>query len=290
MRRSFIKYIFALLLFGSNGVVASCISMPSDAIVWFRTVVGACVLAAVFFAGGRRCTAHRHRRDTLFIACSGAAMALDWLLLFEAYQQIGVSLGMLINYSGPIIVILLSIFLLHEAPTRRKVTAILLAMLGVVCICGQAAVRGVNIFGLVCAVLSAMAYAAMVLFNKMANHVSGLENAFLQLSFAAVTVVLVVSIRGGLCWDLVGANLLPTIWISVVNTGFACYLYFSSIGQLPVATVAICGYIEPLSAVLFSAMILHESLLPLQLAGTAMIVFAVLIGENQFHLPKRNTR
>ena len=41
----------------------------------------------------------------LFVAISGIAMATDWLLLFEAYAQIGVSLGMLINYTGPAIVI-----------------------------------------------------------------------------------------------------------------------------------------------------------------------------------------
>lgn len=70
--------------------------------------------------------------------------------------------------------------------------------------------------------------------------------------------------------------------LSLLNTGGGCYYYFSSIGRLPVQTVAICGYIEPLSAVLFSVVFLHEALLPLQAAGALLIIGGALIGEGIF--------
>lgn len=44
--------------------------------------------------------------------------------------------------------------------------------------------------------------------------------------------------------------------LDIVNTGIGCYFRFSSIGDLPVQTVAICGYLEPLSALLFSTVLL----------------------------------
>lgn len=63
-------------------------------------------------------------------------MALDWLLFFEAYQQIGVSLGLLINYCGPAVVIVLSAVLFKERLTWRKTAALIMALLGVFLISG----------------------------------------------------------------------------------------------------------------------------------------------------------
>ena len=40
---------------------------------------------------------------------------------------------------------------------------------------------------------------------------------------------------------------LPILW-TLLNTGGGCYCCFSAIGWLPVQTVAICGYMEPLPA------------------------------------------
>lgn len=104
MKRVYLTYFLALLLFGSNGIVASYISLNSYEIVLLRSLLGSAMLIAIFVLTGRKLTALQNKKDLLFIALSGVAMAADWLFLFEAYAQIGVSLGMLINYCGPAIV------------------------------------------------------------------------------------------------------------------------------------------------------------------------------------------
>lgn len=100
MRKSYLKYFAGLLVFGSNGVVASFIHLSSYEIVLLRSVLGGCLLVALFFTTGHRFTFMHHKRDLLFISLSGVTMAVEWLLLFEAYAQIGVSLGMLIITRG----------------------------------------------------------------------------------------------------------------------------------------------------------------------------------------------
>lgn len=99
-KRAFLKYLAGLLLFGSNGVIASYIHLSSYEIVLLRSVLGIALLLGLFLITGHRFTALRHKKDLLFITLSGIAMAADWLLLFEAYARIGVSLGMLINYTA----------------------------------------------------------------------------------------------------------------------------------------------------------------------------------------------
>lgn len=75
------------------------------------------------------------------------------------------------------------------------------------------------------------------------------------------------------------------IFLGVVNSGLACYLYFSSMNRLPAQSVAICSYLDPLSALLFSAVFLGERLRLLQLLGAALILggaaFAELLGARR---------
>ncbi len=279
MKRSYLKYFSALILFGSNGLVASCIALTSYEVVLLRSFLGIVLLTAIFFGTKRRLTAFSHKRDLFHIALSGIAMAADWLLLFEAYRQIGVSLGMIINYCGPAIVMLLSAVVFKEKITWSKFAALVAALVGAFLISGQAVVEGVNLFGLLCAVLSAFSYAAMVIFNKMSKQVKGMENATLQLLFTFITVAVFVGCKQGFHMEIAQSDWLPILWIGLINTGVSCYFYFSSIGELPVQTVAICGYLEPLSAVLLSVIVLHEAMLPLQVLGAILIIGGAIFGE-----------
>lgn len=60
--------------------------------------------------------------------------------------------------------------------------------------------------------------------------------------------------------------------LGAVNTGLGCCWYFSAISRLPVQTVAVCGYLEPLAAVVFAAVLLHETMLLLQMLGAVLIL------------------
>lgn len=60
--------------------------------------------------------------------------------------------------------------------------------------------------------------------------------------------------------------------LGAVNTGLGCCWYFPAISRLPVQTVAVCGYFEPLAAVVFAAVLLHETMQPLQILGAVLIL------------------
>ncbi len=278
-KKTYLTYFAGLLLFGSNGVIASFIALSSHRIVLLRSVLGCMLMLVLFFTTGQRFSLRNHKKDLLYVAVSGVAMAVDWLFLFEAYAQIGVSLGMLINYCGPAIVIAASPFILGEKIYRAKVIALIAALLGAFLISGQAAVSGLRLTGLLCAVMSAFSYAVMVLSNKKAFGISGFENVTLQILFTAITVFLFSLLRRDIPFAISGEDILPVLWLGLINTGLGCYFYFSSIGKLPAQTVAVCGYIEPLSAVLFSSVILRERMLPLQVLGAILIIGGALYGE-----------
>lgn len=279
MKQAYLKYFTALLLFGSNGIVASYIDLSSYEIVFLRSALGSFLLIGLFFLRGGRLTVRENQRELLFVAVSGVAMAADWLLLFEAYVQIGVSLGMIINYCGPAIVIAFSVLFLKERVTKGKLLSLLTAFTGALLISGQAANTGVRPTGFLYAAASAFAYSAMVLCSRMAKQIRGLENAMLQLFFALITVSIFVGCRQDFYIEISADSWLPILWIGLINTGAGCYFYFSSISALPVQTVAICGYCEPLCAVLLSVIVLREVMLPLQLLGALLILGGAVLGE-----------
>ena len=67
--------------------------------------------------------------------------------------------------------------------------------------------------------------------------------------------------------------------IGLVNTGLAYFLYFSGLQKLPAQSVALLSYVDPVSALLFSALLLNEALTPLQLSGAVLILGGAMFGE-----------
>lgn len=279
MKRSYFKYIFGLLLFGSNGIVASFISLSSYEIVLLRTLIGSLLLIILFFAGRGKLTFYRHKKQFLCLAISGIAMGASWMFLYEAYSRIGVSISSLLYYCGPVIVMVLSPLLFKEKLTAVKVIGFLTVLGGVFLVNSNALSGNADTFGIICGLLSAVMYSFMVIFNKKAASITGLENAALQLFISFLTVAVFVGVRQGFVMDIPKSSILPIFILGLLNTGIGCYLYFSSIGNLPVQSVAICGYLEPLSAVLFSVVFLKETMLPLQIVGAVMILGGAILGE-----------
>lgn len=282
MKQAYIKYLLALLLFGSNGIVADYISMNSYEIVFFRTLTGSLLLLIlfVFSQKKKKRTACRNRKHFFFLFISGTAMGFSWMLLYEAYQQIGVSIATLAYYCGPVIVMAVSPLLFKEQISKAKLLGFAAVLTGMFFTNSSDLLHNGISWGLLCGILAAVMYAAMVVFNKMASGITGLENAALQLTASFLTVAVFTFAKQGVVFSDLSQSLLPILFLGIVNTGIGCYLYFSSISQLPAGTVAVCGYLEPLSALLFAGVFLDEKLTVIQFIGAAFILFGAVFSES----------
>ena len=276
--RFLFRFLLALLLFGFNGIVASRILLESSQIVLLRTLLGSVSLLLFFFLSGHRFSFAGRSRDVILILLSGAAMGASWMFLYAGYRTIGVSTASLLYYCCPVIVMALSPLLFHETLTWVKVIGFAGVCTGIVLVNGLGGGQ-VNATGLFCGIMSAICYAAMLILNKKAQSMDGMENSLLQMLSAAVTVFLLLLCKGGLAMSVTGASWPWILVLGIVNTGFGCWCYFSALGALSVQTVAVCGYLEPLSAVIFSALLLHERLTAPQLIGAALIIGGALFAE-----------
>jgi drug/metabolite transporter (DMT)-like permease len=119
----------------------------------------------------------------------------------------------------------------------------------------------------------------LVVFNKKAKGISGMENTLLQLVAALATVASFLLWKQGLSLHIATEDWPYVLVLGLLNTGYACWLYFSSIGKLPVQTVAVCGYVEPLSAVLFSVALLGETMSLWQTLGAVLIFSGAVLSQ-----------
>lgn len=292
-RSDLVKYLFALVLCGSNGIVAAYIDLPADQVPLLRALIGFVTLAVVLLVrnrGTQGLAARSHPREVPFLLGSGAALGTGWILLFRSYQMIGVGVTTLIYYLGPVLVMALSPLLFGTRLNRHKVLGFAVVAGGAVLIGSDSLSSSVSAPGLFLASLTTLCYALMVFCTKRVSHIHGLENATIQLggSLAAVAVLFVAS--GDRLVAVPASSVAPVLVIGLVNTAVELYTYYTAIDALPVQSVAVLGYLEPLSAVVLSTLVLGEPFGPSRVIGTACIlggaVWCELVGSRADAAPQ----
>lgn len=275
--KAYRMYILSLLIFGTNGIIVSHISLLSGQIVLMRTLIGGAMLSClVLLRGGF--DRESIRKEWMPLLLGGAVLGLNWVALFEAYRVLNVSLATLIYYVGPILVLLFSPVLFHEKFTGRKLLSVLIVAIGLICISGSIVLTGASSLGLLAAGISALFYSALIVFNKQIIRTSGLQTAAVELDVAFVVVLIYNLCTAGLP-HITGSDLPYIAVIGFINTGLAYLLYFSGLQKLSGQSVALISYLDPVSALLFSALILHEVMTPVQIIGAVLIIGGAMFGE-----------
>mgnify|MGYP000059068003 FL=1 len=280
MKNAYIKFILAAVIFGTNGIIASHIPLSSYEIVLTRTVLGGFFLLILATARREWGSLRRASRTSLvWLVLSGLFLSGNWLFLYEAYQHIGVSLATLMCYCGPILIMILSYFVFHEPFTVPKVSAMVIVTVGILCINGaDVQAHGLS-WGLVCGFLSAVCFALLVIAMKKVSGIGGILSPACQLLVASLVVAAVTLSMPAAPVSLDMTNIACMVCLGIVNTGLGYYLYFSGVQRLSAQSVSICGYMEPLTALTLSAILLGESLTLLQWIGAACILGGVALSE-----------
>ena len=280
--RSLARLVASMLIFGSIGLFRRLIPLSSALVAFFRGVIG----CAVLLPGARAFRAERpDRRTTALLLFTGAAIGVNWMLLFEAYRYTTVQVATLCYYMEPTFVILLSWLLGRERMTWTKAACALLALAGMALVSGAAEgglgsagdPRGI-LFGLGAGLI----YAVVVLCNKSIRGVDVRYRTILQLGAAAAAMVPYLLLGGasdGGEWSR--RTLLLVLAVGTVHTGLAYALYFGSMDGLRTQTVALFSYVDPVAALLLSAAFLGERLTVPGLVGAGLILGAAVWCERK---------
>lgn len=282
--KSTIQVIISMMIWGSVGIFVRYINMPSLEIAFLRAAVAA-VFLFIFGIFNRSSTKSLYsKKNLLLLIASGAAIGLNWVLLFQAYKYTTISNATLSYYFAPVFVVLLSPIVLKEKFTTFKLLSVFGALAGLLLILSTQtnASHGQynHVLGMTFGIVAAVLYAGVVLLNKYIKNFSGFDMTFIQITTAALVLLPLIIIRGQLHID--GLNTLPLVLIiGIVHTGIAYLVYFSAIKNIKAHSAAMLSYIDPVSAILFGTLILGESVNMIQILGGLMILGFTFIGERK---------
>lgn len=223
------------------------------------------------------------KKHLKILLISGGFIGLNWVLLFESYRYTSVAVATLCYYMAPIFVMLVSPVLLKEKLTVKKVFCVIVALVGMVFVSGvlDGGIKDISelkgiLFGLGAAAL----YASVVMMNQKLRAVPTYDKTIMQLGAAAVVLIPYIL----LAEDLSAVAMTPLIFVmllivGVVHTGIAYALYFGSMNGLKAQTVALFSYIDPIVAIILSALFLKEPMTIYSGIGAVLVLGATMISE-----------
>ncbi len=182
---------------------------------------------------------------------------------------------------GPLWVAGLAVLLLSEKPTVRTLLTGIAAALGVSLVVLRAT-AALDTAGVLAALASSASMAAGTVLTKRWGRPEGVGPLVMtgwQLTAGGLLIAPVALLAEGAPPALDGRAVAGYLYLALVNTAVAYWLWFRGIGRLTATSVTFLGPLSPLSAAVVGWAALGEALTPVQLLGMAIALGATLLGQ-----------
>ncbi len=281
-KSSRLMLVSSMAIFGTLAPFVRNIGVSSAELSLFRAVLAASLIGIFLLVTGRKLPVKNLRKELLLLMCSGGCMAVNWILLFEAYKYTTVAIATLSYYFAPVLVTVASALLFRERLTKKNIFCFVMSTLGILLVTGitDLGSGSNNAVGILFGLGAAVLYACCILLNKFIKGVGGIERTFLQFLAAIAVMVPYVAFTGGVSLgNMDGLGWVCLLVVGLVHTGITYCMYFTAVEHIPGQEVAILSYMDPLVAVVIGVAVLGEPLSAQQLIGGAMILGFTLWNE-----------
>jgi drug/metabolite transporter (DMT)-like permease len=201
--------------------------------------------------------------------------AIPFSLIIYGQRDIGAGLASILNAMTPLFTVLVAHGLTEdEKLNASKIFGVLLGLAGVAVLLGPAVQEG-HPFAILSCVTAALSYGFGSVWGRRFKR---LQLSALQTAFGQVSSATLMMIPLALLLDRAWEQPMPTIEavqaviaLGILCTGFAYILFFRILANAGATAVSLVTFLIPPSAIVLGALVLHESLTPLQWLGMALI-------------------
>jgi drug/metabolite transporter (DMT)-like permease len=180
----------------------------------------------------------------------------------------------LLLYLYPMLVTLFSVLLLKERLTPIKAGALAAAVAGSALTIGP--VGGGRPLGIGLGVLAAFIYAAYILVGSRVTPAAGpIPASTVIIGSAAVVYGGLMALQGPV-FPQTTAGWLAIGGVALISTVVAIVFFFIGLERIGPTAASTISALEPLVTVLLAVTVLHERVVPLQIAGGALILASVV--------------
>lgn len=281
--KSKLTMALAMAIFGTIGLIRRNILLSSSLVSMFRGFIGGLILLLYVLVSKKKISFSSIKKNWWKLLISGGFLGFNWICLFEAYNYTTVATATLCYYMAPVIVMLLSPFFFKEKLTIKRICIVVISLLGMAFVSGVISqgsdLSGNGFKGVMLGLLAALMYAGLVIFNKKTD-IGPYEKTISQLITAAIILFPYVLVTDKVGFsNSTSSSVLFLIVAGILHTGIAYLLYFKSMEGMDANSIALYSYIDPVVAILLSAIVLKEPMGLLKIIGAVLILGSTLLGE-----------
>ncbi|MEO9139628.1 MAG: DMT family transporter [Jatrophihabitans sp.] len=269
------------LLWGTTGVAVSIVhersGLSAVPIGWYRVLIAALVIAGYLRLDGLRRARAAFARHRLVIGVCGVGFAAYQALYFVGVQYVGVSVSTLVSLGvAPVALTVGTAVAGRRRPANSGLVVLGCALIGLALISlrpgGDHASHPV--LGVLASVGSGLGYAASTVLSRRVSDEEPLVLTGLT-SAIATLVLLPLALPFGLAppADVISSGWL--IYIGIVPTIAAYALFYRGLRSTTPEVAGVLTLLEPLTAALLAAAVLHESLSGWAVLGGVLMLVAV---------------
>ncbi len=281
--KGYASVIVAALLWASCGTAGKALfnaGMPPFVLVQTRVSLATLIMLVLLAARKPSLLRIRARDIGFFVVFGSVFMALMQLSYFQAISRIQVAAAILVQYLAPVLVAAYSMVFWHERASARKLIALVLSIAGCYLVVGGYSLEllSMNREGILWALLSALAFASTTLLGEkgMQRH-----NPWTSLTYALLFSALSLNVVQRPL-QIMTLSYTPEQWaailyIVVFGTLIPFGLYLLGVNYIRSTRTIITATLEPIAAAFMAFFLLGEVLSPLQLAGGASVIAAIVL-------------
>lgn len=216
-------------------------------------------------------------KDVLFSGISGFINPfLYYLVLFKSYSILPAQIAQPLNYTWPIILVILSALFLKQKINKRHIISFLLCMIGIFLISfGGSKNIDFDIIGIILALFSAFIWAGYWILNTKDKRDDSVK-LFLNFIFGTIFILLYIIIFVGFTIPS-PIGLLSTTYIGLFEMGITFYLWSKALSLTKsTASISTMVYLSPFLSLIFISLILGEQIYLTTFIGLIIIIIAIL--------------
>jgi drug/metabolite transporter (DMT)-like permease len=275
IRRGAAEMTMAMLMSGTIGwLVVSSQQSPFN-VVFFRCIFGGATLALVCAVLGLFKRKLFSWRMLGLALVGGAAIVVNWVLLFAAYSRASISMATAVYNTQPFMLVALGALVFRERISASTLVWLAVAFVGLVFVVkvepAVLALPGQYLVGVAYAVGAAAMYAVSSIITKRLKGTPPHLIALIQVSLGVVMLAPFVRFDA---LPLNGAQWFELVVLGVVNTGLMYVLLYGAIQKLPTSMTGALSFIYPVVAIIVDRVAFGQTLAWIQVLGAALILLA----------------
>jgi probable blue pigment (indigoidine) exporter len=206
-------------------------------------------------------------------------IGLFFYCLFFAATYLPGGMASMVMSSQPVIVLIMSWYLLSTRFTARQLTACGLGITGIGLLVLNSSAE-LNVEGVLVALLGTLSMALGVVLTKKWGRPKGITLLGFtgwQLLFGGVFLLPVALWAEGVPTQLTAINYLGYAYLSLIGAILGYFLWFRGIEKLPAITISFLGFLSSVSACLLGYLVLNQTLAWPQMLGAMAILLSIAL-------------